>query len=107
MGSSVTAGHDSKPQLDAYPVLVGEYLSEPFKAAGVELITRNHALGNNPCNPYDVCVSAIVGDDADMVHWEQSYNCFSQPMYEQFARQAAFLPKKPLVIYSESSTANW
>ena len=69
--------------------------------------TENVAHGNNPCMPYDPCVGTIAGFDADIVHWEQSYNCFSQPMYEQFARQAAFLPKKPLVIYSESSTANW
>jgi len=55
----------------------------------------------------DTCVGTIAGYDADIVHWEQSYNCFDAPNYEQFARQASFLPKKPIVVYSDSSTAHW
>lgn len=105
-GSSVTAGHDSFFN-QSYPIVTSDWMKPAFAAAGVDLVVRNVAFGNNPCMPYDPCVGTIAGFDADMVHWEQSYNCFDQPMYEQFVRQAAFLPKKPLVIYSESSTANW
>lgn len=55
----------------------------------------------------DSCVGTIAGYDADIVHWEQSYNCFDPPNYEQFARQASLLPKKPVVVYAESATAHW
>lgn len=105
-GSSVTAGHDSYFN-QSYPVVAEGLLLPAFRAAGINLEVRNVAHGNNPCMPYDPCVGTIAGYDADIVHWEQSYNCFDQPMYEQFARQSAFLPKKPVVVYSESSTANW
>jgi len=40
-------------------------------AMDVVLDSRNVALGNNPCTPYDYCVKFFVGLDADIVHWEQ------------------------------------
>ncbi len=40
-------------------------------AMDVMLDSRNVALGNNPCTPYDMCVKFFVGLDADIVHWEQ------------------------------------
>jgi hypothetical protein len=83
MGSSVTAGHDSLFS-QSYPVVAEGLMKEVFAAANIELVVRNHALGNNPCMPYDVCVGAIAGYDADIVHWEQSYNCFGEPMYAKF-----------------------
>ena len=72
---------------------------------GVELESRNMALGGNPCVPYDVCVKYFGGLDADIVHWEQSYFCQGKPIVEQFVRQASFMPSRPLVVFSESS--NW
>lgn len=33
--------------------------------------TRNVAIGNNPCIPYDACVEAHTGPDPDLVAWEQ------------------------------------
>ena len=32
---------------------------------------RNHALGNNPCYPYDACMSTHMGSDLDVLSWEQ------------------------------------
>ena len=46
-----------------------------LEALSIELDSRNVALGNNPCTPYDVCVKYFGGLDADIVHWEQSYFC--------------------------------
>lgn len=106
MGSSVTAGSDSNFN-QSYPLVALEWMKEPFKAAGIELKVRNHAVSNNPCMPYDICVGTFAGYDADIVHFEQSYNCFYPPMYEQFVRQASLLPKNPIVVYSESETAHW
>ena len=60
LGSSVAAGHDSHFNY-SYPVVVGDIMRSSFAAAGVNLITRNVALGNNPCMPYDVCVKIFAG----------------------------------------------
>jgi hypothetical protein len=73
MGSSVTAGHDSPFNL-SFPILTGKYMEKAFAAVDIELISINSALGNNPCLPYDVCVRAFSGPEADIVHWEQQYN---------------------------------
>lgn len=64
-------------------------------------------MGNNPCLPYDACVHAFAGRDADIVHWEQSYNCGDRLAYELFIRQSLSLPNQPIVIFSDSSTPNW
>ena len=106
MGSSVTAGHDSYLN-QSYPILVGEMMKATFAKAGIKFTTSNNAIGNNPCLPYDACVATFAGAHADMVHWEQSYNCFDPDAPEQFVRQASFMPKQPIVVYSDSTTFNW
>jgi hypothetical protein len=88
-GSSVTAGHDS-PFILSFPVLAGNLMQPAFSALGIELTVRNAGMGNNPCMPYDVCVRTFAGADADVVVWEQSYNCQASNkgyLYEQFIRQ--------------------
>ena len=106
MGSSVAAGHDSKYD-KAYPLVTGTLMKSSFNAAGINLLVTNNAVANNPCMPYDSCVATYAGQNADIVHFEHSMNCFEPPMYEQFVRQASFLSKNPIVIYSESQTHNW
>ena len=64
-------------------------------------------MGNNPCLPYDTCIHAFAGSDADIVHWEQSYNCWDALSSEQFIRQSMTLPHQPVVIFSNSDTPNW
>ena len=97
-GSSVTAGHDS-PFAKSYPVLVETALYPIFEAMDVKLVVRNVAMGNNPCKPYDICVRTFCGDDADVVVWEQSYNCHPSDkgyLYEQFIRQV----RSPIVLHT-------
>lgn len=106
MGSSVAAGHDSFLN-QSYPVLVQDFMKASFAKVGITFSTSNNAIGNNPCLPYDACVAAFAGEKADMVHWEQSYNCFDKAPVEQFARQSSFLPKQPIPVYSASATFNW
>ena len=106
LGSSVAAGHDSFFN-QSYPVLVGQTMKPVFDALGIQLVSRNVALGNNPCMPYDICVKIFAGLDADIVQWEQTYNCGDSPILEQFVRQAMMIPTKPIVVFSESSTFNW
>lgn len=119
LGSSVTAGHDSHVNM-SFPFVVREYMAGSLSMMGVALQTRNMALGNNPCMPYDPCVSIFAGQDADIVHWEQSMNCHDEVMPEQFVRQATHKPPTryegirhsdqfipPLIVFSESFTAHW
>lgn len=92
-GSSVTAGHDS-PFVKSYPVLVNSALQPVFDAMNVDLVVRNVAMGNNPCKPYDICVRTFAGDNADVVVWEQAYNCHPSDkgyLFEQFIRQVQSL----------------
>ncbi len=78
-----------------------------FAAMGIDLDSRNVALGNNPCTPYDVCVKYFAGLDADIVHWEQTYFCEGRQIIEQFIRQAMLIPSQPIVVFSESHTGKW
>ncbi len=112
MGSSVTAGHDTVFN-ETFTVLTGQIMSPAFEGTGITLESRNAAMGNNPCVPYDLCPKTFAGPDADLVHWEQSYNCFAHdiqktgPIFEQFVRQSIHMRKKPIVVFAESATPNW
>ncbi len=112
MGSSVTAGHDT-PFNDSFTEVTGRTMRPPLQTVGIELESRNAAMGNNPCVPYDLCPKTFSGDDADLVHWEQSYNCFAHdvektgPIFEQFIRQSIHMKKHPIVVFAESATPNW
>lgn len=108
-GSSVTVGHDSL-YTQAFPSLVQDMIAHSFAALGVDFLSRNCALGNNPRFPYDACVGMLVGDDAGLIHWEQSYNCGfgdKSVFIEQFIRLSILLLSRPIVVLSGSSTANW
>jgi hypothetical protein len=55
----------------------------------------------------------VLGLDPDILVWEQSYFCGTNDdeelhyALEQFIRQSFFIPSKPVVAYSFSSTPNW
>ena len=111
MGSSVTAGHDS-PFNTSFPVQTGLLIAPALVALGITVESRNAAMGNNPCLPYDVCPRTFAGPDADVVHWEQSFNCFgsdnnARVIFEQFLRQSMGLPHRPVVVFTSSDTPNW
>lgn len=105
--SSVTAGHDSLFN-ESFPSIIETQLKPVFAASNIELIVRNVALGNNPCVPYDICVRTFAGLDADIIHWEQTYNCPGNcHVMEEFVRQALLIPSKPIIVFSQSETATW
>lgn len=106
-GSSVTAGHDNYHH-EAYPQVFYDTLDPLMKLLSITFVVRNRAIGNNPCYPYDECLNTHLGNDLDVVTWEQSMNCGreSKPL-ETFTRIAAQMPKKPTVIYITSGTPSW
>ena len=100
MGSSVTAGHDS-PFNKSFPIQAKYMMAPAFAPLGINIVTRNAAMGNNPCMPYDICVRTFAGEDADIVHWEQSYNCMQgkEALLEEFVRQSIQMPSRPVVVF--------
>jgi hypothetical protein len=56
---------------ESFPQVFSDTLAPVFVSLGVPLHVRNHALGNNPCYPYDACVETHLGDDLDILVWEQ------------------------------------
>eukprot|EP01039_Chlorochromonas_danica_P006082 gene6082-6698_t len=105
--SSVTAGHDNYFD-EAYPSVFAKVMQPVIDAMGYELIVRNHAIGNNPCYAYDACISTHMGDDLDILTWEQSMNCGHncRPL-DTFTRSAYFMEKKPTVVYVLSGGPRW
>ena len=67
--------------------------SPPSPTACLTAYLTNPA-GNNPCYPYDACAATHLGDDLDVVTWEQSMNCGrdAKPL-ESFSRAVAAMPK--------------
>ena len=111
MGSSVTAGHDS-PFNSSFPVQTGDLLAPAFATLGITVASRNAAMGNNPCVPFDLCPRTYAGPDADIVHWEQSFNCFGsdaekRDVFEGFLRQSIGIASQPIVVFTTSDTPNW
>jgi hypothetical protein len=111
LGSSVTAGHDT-PFNQTFTELMSGLLSPSFTPFDINFVSRNAALGNNPCLPYDACVRVFAGNDADLIHWEQSFNCFGSDkdkihIFEQFIRQSLALPNHPIIVFTESAMPNW
>ena len=106
-GSSVTAGHDNFFN-ESYPAVIENALLPIFKIMNISLVVRNAALGNNPCLPYDACISNHVGSDLDFLSWEQSMNCGRESAaLEVFTRSALYMHKKPTVLYTLSGTPSW
>lgn len=56
---------------EAYPNIVYTNLKPIFESINIPFIVRNSAIGNNPCYPYDACIATQVGDDLDILTWEQ------------------------------------
>jgi hypothetical protein len=111
MGSSVTAGHDTNFSR-SFSELTVEYMKIPLGSLNIIPRSRNLAMGSNPCIPYDLCVRTFAGEDSDLIHWEQSYNCATDlmaqaPIFEHFVRDAMSLETRPVVVFSDSSTPNW
>ncbi len=47
----------------------------------------------------------MLGDNSDIISWEQSYNCQHAGPQESFARSALYMSKLPSLLFAESATA--
>jgi len=101
-GSSVTAGHDGYYN-QAYSSIAMRTLQPVMDLIGIELQVHNIAQTANGCIPYDLCYEAMGGLDADLVNWEQSYNCgHDNSAFELTARWAGWSKHRGIVYYSAS-----
>ena len=101
-GSSVTAGHDNYYS-QSYPFILDKRMSPILSALGVEMHTHNIAQGANNCSPYQLCYEAMGGENADVIGWEQSYNCgHDDNIFELAARFAGWSKRKGIIYYSAS-----
>jgi hypothetical protein len=86
-GSSVTAGHDNKPN-SSYPGIVQKRLSGVFQDLAIDFQVHNIAQGANNCHPYELCYESMGGVDPDFVGWEQVYICH---LYDDFIIQVSII----------------
>lgn len=82
-------------------------MSRVFEPLSINFEVRNVALGNNPCMPYNLCVKYFVGDDTDIIQWEQNYFCEHNNIIENFIRECYRMKNKPIIFFSSSKTAKW
>jgi hypothetical protein len=99
-GTSVTAGHDNFFN-QSYPLVLERELSRSFTAAGIDLVVRNHAMGNNPGTPSCFCVGSQLGSDTDVAVWEfgmMVHGFDAVVSLETWIRNALSLPKQPAIM---------
>ncbi|GAB5360838.1 hypothetical protein AAMO2058_000661500 [Amorphochlora amoebiformis] len=76
-GSSVSAGHDNYGN-DAWPIVLGKFMSPLWESAGVNYTMRNQAVGGRNPNPHVLCLEPMLGSDSDIVLREWEYWEFSE-----------------------------
>lgn len=99
-GTSVTAGHDNFLN-QSFPLVFHREANSSFAAAGVDLVVRNHAMGNNPAIPASFCLGSQLGSDTDVAVWEfgMMVGGDSRNGYvELWMRNAIALPKQPALM---------
>eukprot|EP00976_Prorocentrum_cordatum_P091569 1188581-Prorocentrum_minimum.AAC.1 len=103
-GTSVTAGHDNLYN-QSYPFAFERAASCAFKAAGINLVVRNAALGANQAFQYSLCNQWMYGPDADLVFYEINAmaNADGSTDYEialrNFFNERLF-PRRPSFVYT-------
>jgi len=99
-GTGVTAGYDNYFH-QSYPMVIEKRLSPVFKALGIDLAVRNIGQVHVDCRLSNYCFDALGGEVADVVGWENSFDCGNaKDAHEFIARVAAW--KKAVVFYSTS-----
>ncbi|ETO22013.1 hypothetical protein RFI_15189 [Reticulomyxa filosa] len=101
-GSSNTAGHDNM-FLSSYPMQLQSLLRPLWVRIGYKgaaFVVKNHAIGGSlGTSQISSCLPEIVGDDADVVFWEEIMNDGGRPppkAIENHIRNAITLKRRPV-----------
>mmetsp|Transcript_38887 Transcript_38887/g.57217 ORF Transcript_38887/g.57217 Transcript_38887/m.57217 type:complete len:652 (+) Transcript_38887:57-2012(+) len=103
-GYSVTAGRGNYFN-QSFPFVVERILTEPFHALGIDLISRNAAIGGIPSLPYGFCQANFLGKDADLVSWDFGMNeGVSAEGLETYLRHSiSSLEKAPMFVLLDTN----
>lgn len=114
IGSSVMCGHDNC-FWDNYPNQLLRLLNSTFRLLGAPLEVRNAGQGGDCGDTFAnqvFCLSALVGEDVDLVHYTWSYfeagklgPALGRAYHELVARWAATMPHAPPVHFM--NTGAW
>ena len=90
----VLAGHSAAQASgnhfnQSYTHWLHSLLAPPLAAVGVELVTRNHAMGGLPSHHRASCFAAAYGADADAVLWDYAMTAGSPHEMDYFFRQVS------------------
>lgn len=109
LGGGSTAGYDISSD-HVFHILLDEIMKPIFHHINLPLVIRNVGMGGNLCTPYGLCVRTLAGDDADIILWENTFDCgFPECGFilEQFVRQALSSPSHPILAFGSSHFPNW
>ena len=73
-------------------------LGPPLAAVGVQLVTRNHAMGGLSSVHRSACFATAYGADTDVIMWDYGMTAGSPPEMDYFFRQAMLQPRRPLLV---------
>ena len=99
----VLAGHSAAQASgnhfnQSYSHWLHSLLAPPLAAVGVELVTRNHAMGGLASHHRASCFAAAYGADVDAVLWDYAMTAGSSAEMDYFFKQAMSQPRRPLLI---------
>ena len=105
-GYSVTVGRGNFFR-QSFPFVMERILKRPFRALGVDLQVKNHAIGGIPSFPYGWCMENFWGRDADVVSWDYSMNeAGGVPEgLEAYVRHTMMLDRSPKLIVKDTHMA--
>jgi len=113
-GTSVSAGHDNWFN-QSHPHAYERAFRPAFKAAGGELVVRNHAMGGNSITPSHFCAAAQLdgfgpggASDLDLAVYEFAMIANRDDCrFESFARSVLLLPRNPAFMAYTTSGVGW
>jgi len=82
----------------SYSHWLHDVLGAPLAAVGVQLVTRNHAMGGLSSNHRSSCFAASYGADVDAVLWDYAMTGGDRHEMDYFFKQAMQQPRRPLLV---------
>ena len=106
----VLAGHSAAQAAgnhfnQSYTHWLHSLLAPPLAAVGVQLVTRNHAMGGLSSVHRASCFACAYGADVDAVMWDYAMTAGSAAEMDYFFKQAMMQPRRPLLIGFQTISA--
>jgi hypothetical protein len=101
-GTSVTAGYDNYLQ-QSYPAIIERRMKPILQAVDINLHVRNFGQAHVECRLLNHCLSIAAAGEADLVGWENSFDCGNaKDAHEMTARFAG--GRNAVVLYMVSGS---